>query len=321
MQKTNTHSILHEIGLLGIVPVIAIRDARHARGLGGALLGGGLACAEVTFRTSAALEAIRELTTAYPEMLVGAGTVLTTEQAADARRAGARFIVSPGLNPTVVEYCLAEGLPITPGVLTPTEVEEALGLGLQVVKFFPAEASGGLKYLKAISAPYTSLKFIPTGGIDRSNLLQYLRFPRTLACGGSWMVKADLIAEERFSEIAALTSEAVAELLGFELQRGEGPAETKREPGQIADELSREFGIRVKVAETRRAAEAAGEEGPSALRGDTIVRTRFIDRALYYLRKKGIEGKVVSGSEEADRPWAAQLEGDVAGSRVWVVQE
>ncbi|MGB5872656.1 MAG: bifunctional 4-hydroxy-2-oxoglutarate aldolase/2-dehydro-3-deoxy-phosphogluconate aldolase [Bacteroidota bacterium] len=321
MNKTDTHSILQEIGLLGIVPVIAIRDARHARGLGGALLAGGLACAEVTFRTSAALEAIRELTTAYPEMLVGAGTVLTTEQAGDAKQAGARFIVSPGLNPSVVEYCLAEGMPITPGVLTPTEVEAALGLGLQVVKFFPAEASGGLKYLKAISAPYTSLKFIPTGGIDRSNLLQYLRFPRTLACGGSWMVKADLIAEERFSDIEAITSDAVAELLGFELQRGEGPAESKREPGRIAEELSREFGMRVRVAEARREAEDAAGDGPSALRGDTIVRTHFIERALYYLLKKGIEKDGGAGLDEAGKPRAVPLNREVAGARVWLVQE
>jgi 2-dehydro-3-deoxyphosphogluconate aldolase/(4S)-4-hydroxy-2-oxoglutarate aldolase len=315
MKNNTAHPILAQIGLLGIVPVIAIGDARHARGLGGALLGGGLACAEVTFRTAAALETIRELTASYPEMLVGAGTVLTTEQAEAATGAGAMFIVSPGLNRTVVEYCLAEGVPVTPGVLTPTEVEVAIGLGLKVVKFFPAEASGGLKYLKAISAPYPSLKFIPTGGIDTSNLLQYLRFPRTLACGGSWMVKADLIAEERFSDMEALASGAVAELLGLELQKGE--SQTEKELVELADECSREFGIQVKVRDRAEAVEGV----PSTGRGDTFVRTHFVDRAVYYLQKKGIGVEAGSGTEHAGKLQSIKIDRAVAGSRVWLVQE
>jgi len=318
MKKTTSRSILEEIGLMGIVPVIAIGDARHARGLGGALLRGGLACAEVTFRTSAALEAIEELTAAYPEMLIGAGTVLTTAHAKDAQEAGAQFIVSPGLNRDVVEYCLAEGIPVTPGVLTPTEVETALGLGLRVVKFFPAEASGGLAYLKAIAAPYASLKFIPTGGVDRSNLLQYLRFSRTLACGGSWMVKANLIAEERFSDIERLTSGAVTEMLGLELQRDVGPGE--REPGELADALSGELGLQVRLAEGRQGAETGAEQVPSARRGDAVVHTHFLDRALYYLQKRGVGGEAGSEVLEEGKLIAFSLDRKVGGARVWLVQ-
>jgi 2-dehydro-3-deoxyphosphogluconate aldolase/(4S)-4-hydroxy-2-oxoglutarate aldolase len=315
MKKNSTYSVLDQIGLFGIVPVIAISDARHARGLGAALLGGGLACAEVTFRTAAALESIRELTSAYPTMLVGAGTVLTTEQAEDAVEAGARFIVSPGLNRTVVEYCVEKSVPITPGVLTPTEVEAALGLGLDVVKFFPAEASGGLKYLKAVAAPYTSLRFIPTGGIDTSNLLQYLRFPRTLACGGSWMVKADLISEKRFQEIEKLTSNAVAELLGLELQRKQG--QSGEEFAALAAECTRELGIRVSAGEPR----GKGEFVPSVPEGDICVQTHFLERAVHYIRMKGIDTETGTGAESAGSGRSIQLNRPVGGSRVWLVQE
>ena len=151
-------------------------------------------------------------------MAVGAGTVLTTDQVDRAVGAGAKFIVSPGLNPTVVEYCQKKGVPVTPGVATPSDVERALGLGLEVVKFFPAEAAGGVPFLRALGAPYKDLCFIPTGGIDEKNLLSYLRLPSVLACGGSWMVKQDLIANKQFDTIRQLTTAAVQTMLGFELR-------------------------------------------------------------------------------------------------------
>jgi len=202
------HPALQEIGRLRLVPVVAIRDSKDAGPLAGALLAGGLPCAEITFRTDAAEAAIRVLARSG-DLLVGAGTVLKVEQVEIAVGAGARFIVSPGLEPKVVRYCLDRGIPVTPGVCTPSEVSLALDLGLEVVKFFPAEAFGGLKTLKALSEPYSTMRFIPTGGIGPDNLVEYLSFPRVLACGGSWMVKSDLIAAGDFNQITRLTREAV----------------------------------------------------------------------------------------------------------------
>ncbi len=195
---------------IGIVPVVVLDDAKDAVPLGNALCEGGLPCAEVTFRTAAAYETIKAMRSSFPDMLVGAGTVLTTEQVDRALDAGASFIVSPGLNPRVVAHCLEVGVPIVPGTQTPSEMEQALEFGLEVVKFFPAEPAGGLKMIKAVAAPYTTLKFMPTGGINAQNVRDYLAYDRILACGGSWMVKKDLISAGKFDEIRAMTAEAAA---------------------------------------------------------------------------------------------------------------
>ena len=199
---------LVQIGKTGIVPVVVLNNASDAEPLAEALINGGLPCAEVTFRTEAAEDSIKLMSKKFPEMFVGAGTVLTTEQVDRAIGAGAKFIVSPGFNPKVVEYCLKNNYPITPGIMTPTELEMALGFGLDVVKFFPAENAGGLKMIKAMSAPYTMMKFMPTGGINAANVGDYLACDKILACGGSWMVKGDLIKEGNFAEIEKLTAEA-----------------------------------------------------------------------------------------------------------------
>ena len=201
---------LKEIGTIGIIPVVVLNRVDDAEPLADALVKGGLPCAEVTFRTDAAEEAIRQISKKFPDMLVGAGTVLNIEQVDRAIGAGARFIVSPGLNPKVVEYCIKKNYPVCPGIMTPTELEVALGFGLDVVKFFPAENAGGLKMIKAMSAPYTMMKFMPTGGINATNVRDYLACDKILACGGSWMVKGDLVAAGRFDEIGRLTSEASA---------------------------------------------------------------------------------------------------------------
>lgn len=201
---------LKKIGETGIVPVVVLNRVADAEALAESLIKGGLPCAEVTFRTDAAEESIRAIAKKFPEMFVGAGTVLTTEQADRAVDAGAKFIVSPGLNPKVVEHCLKKNYPITPGIMTPSELEIALGFGLDVVKFFPAENAGGLKMIKAISAPYTMMKFMPTGGINTTNVRDYLACDKILACGGSWMVKGDLINAGDFARIEELTKEAAA---------------------------------------------------------------------------------------------------------------
>lgn len=204
------NEVIEQFEKIGIIPVVVLEDAKDAKPLGQALMEGGLPCAEVTFRTGAAEESIRVMSEEFPEMLVGAGTVLTTQQVDRAVAAGAKFIVSPGINPVVVEYCVKKKIPIVPGTCTPSNIETALGFGLDVVKFFPAEAAGGLKYIKAVAAPYTGVRFMPTGGINADNVKEYLKYDRILACGGSWMVKGDLIKAGDFGKIKELTAEAAA---------------------------------------------------------------------------------------------------------------
>ncbi len=204
-----TADVIARLAQLRLVPVIILDNADDAQPLAEALLAGGLPCAEVTFRTAAALEAI-SIMAQVPGLLVGAGTVLKPEQAQAAADAGAQFIVTPGFNPRVVSYCVSHGIPITPGVSNPTIIEMAIEHGLDVVKFFPAEASGGLPYLKAIAAPYGAMRYIPTGGIEPANLRDYLAFPKVVACGGSWMVKPDLLKARDWAKITALAAEAVA---------------------------------------------------------------------------------------------------------------
>ncbi len=201
-------SIEEKFEELKVVPVVVLDDVKDAAPLAKALVEGGLPCAEVTFRTEAAAESIHIMAEAYPDMLVGAGTVLTTEQVDRAVEAGAKFIVSPGFDPEIVDYCIEKNIPVFPGCISPSEVAQAVKRGLKVVKFFPAEQSGGLAMIKAMAAPYNMLKFMPTGGINTKNLREYLAYDRILCCGGSWMVKSDLIKNGEFEKIKELTQEA-----------------------------------------------------------------------------------------------------------------
>ena len=210
MTDMETAALLARLREARIVPVIVIDDAADATPLATALVQGGLPVAEVTFRTAAAGEALRRIAGENPDLLAGAGTVLTPQQAREAREAGAKFIVSPGFGPAVVDYCLEHAIPVFPGVCTPTEVEMALAKGLTTLKFFPAEPAGGIAYLKAIAAPYGMVEFIPTGGISAANLGAYLAFKKVVACGGSWMAPADWIRTKQFERIRAETETAVA---------------------------------------------------------------------------------------------------------------
>lgn len=204
------NKILEQIQKTGIVPVVVIEDVKDAKPLAEALSGGGLCCAEVTFRTEAAKESISIMTKEFPQMLIGAGTVLTIGQVDHAVEAGAKFIVSPGINPKVVKYCVEKEIPIIPGICTPSEIEIALEYGIKVVKFFPANQAGGLKMIKAMAAPYAGIKFMPTGGIGPEDVKEYLAYERIVACGGSWMVRGDLIKSGSFDKINKLAKEAVA---------------------------------------------------------------------------------------------------------------
>lgn len=203
------HPMFEQLATVRLVPVIVINDATKAVPLAKALCDGGLPCAEVTFRTPQAADAIRAIANELPDMLLGAGTVLTTAQVDQAVAAGAKYIVAPGLNPDVVKYCQSKNIPMLPGVCTPSEVEQGLALGLDALKFFPAEAAGGVNMLKALAGPYGGVKFMPTGGITQKNLKEYLSVKSVFACGGSWMVKDELITAGDFAKITDLTREAV----------------------------------------------------------------------------------------------------------------
>jgi 2-dehydro-3-deoxyphosphogluconate aldolase/(4S)-4-hydroxy-2-oxoglutarate aldolase len=203
-------NIIERAREIGIIPVVSFPKLEDALPLAEALLEGGLPCAEITFRTAAAPEAIARIRSRFPEIFLGAGTVLTIEQAETAIGAGVEFIVSPGANPTVVDHCLSKGVTIFPGVCTPTEIEMVLSKGVDVVKFFPAEPMGGVEFLRAICAPYRNVRFIPTGGIDTKNIGQYLALPQVVACGGSWMVKPELFETGDFAKVKQLAREAVA---------------------------------------------------------------------------------------------------------------
>ena len=284
------NEVLSKIQLMGIVPVIKLDDAKDAVPLAKALCDGGLPCAEVTFRTAAAEESIRLMREAFPDMLIGAGTVLTTEQVDLAMNAGATFIVSPGLNPKVVSYCLERNIPITPGCSTPSDIEAALELGLEVVKFFPAEAAGGLAMIKAMAAPYVNVKFMPTGGINASNLTSYLDFPKIIACGGSWMVKYDLLKAGDFEKITQLTKEAVTMMLGFELSHIGINMENEKQAEQVADSFEDMFGFTKKIGNSSIFAGTGIEalkEPYLGEKGHIAIKTNYIDRAVFHLSRQG----------------------------------
>lgn len=284
--------IIKELHDYGLVPVIKITKVENAVPLAKALAAGGLNCAEITFRTACAKEAIKAITDALPDMLVGAGTVLTTEQADEAIAAGSKFIVSPGLNPKVVKHCLERGVPVLPGCATPSEVEQALELGLKAVKFFPAEAAGGLNMIKSMSAPYGQLMFMPTGGINEENMLAYLSFNKIIACGGSFMVKDSLIDAGKFDEITALTKSAVMKMLGFKLVHVGINCENKEEATKNAKLLCTLFGLEYKEGSKSTFCGADFELMHTPYygkNGHIAIATNFPDRAKAYFEKQGIE--------------------------------
>lgn len=284
------NEVLSKIQMMGIVPVIKLDDAKDAVPLAKALCDGGLPCAEVTFRTAAAEESIRLMREAFPDMLIGAGTVLTTEQVDQAVNAGATFMVSPGLNPKVVRYCIERKIPITPGCSTPSDIEAAIELGLEVVKFFPAEAAGGLAMIKAMAGPYVNMKFMPTGGVSSANLTSYLDFPKIIACGGSWMVKDELVKAGEFDKITELTREAVTKMLGFELRHIGINATNEEEASKVAGSFEKLFGFTKKNGNSSVFAGTAIEvmkENYLGKSGHIAIQTNYIDRAVFQLQQQG----------------------------------
>lgn len=318
------NEVLEKIQKIGIVPVVVLNDAKDAAPLAKALCEGGLPCAEVTFRTEAAEESIRIMTTEFPQMLVGAGTVLTTEQVDRAVGAGAKFIVSPGLNPKVVKYCIEKGVPVTPGTSNPSDVEQAIELGLDVVKFFPAEAAGGLNMIKSMAAPYTNMKFMPTGGINAKNINSYLAFPKILACGGSWMVKGDLVAAGEFDKITELTREAVMTMLGFELKHVGINCADEDEADKTAGAFASIFGFEKKTGNSSVFAGTAVEAMKSpylGAKGHIAIGTNNVERAVNYLETQGVEFNMESAKYKDGSMTAIYLKDEIGGFAVHLVQK
>lgn len=316
------NDILTRIGEFGIVPVVKIDKAEDAIPLGKALIEGDLPIAEITFRTSAAKDAIQALTEKLPELFVGAGTVLTVEQAKLAVAAGARFIVSPGFNHKVVDYCLENNIVVTPGVNNPTQIEMALEKGLKIVKFFPAEASGGLVLLKALSGPFSEIKFIPTGGIDQNNLLSYLAHRQVHACGGSWMVKPELISSGNFKEITALTREAVSLMLGFQLTHLGINEENEDSALSCAHLLSSTFNFPVKNGSSSIFAGLGFEVMKKRYLGEhghIAIATNDMVRAIAFLKRKGISVLPETAKESEGKLKAIYLEMNLSGFAIHLI--
>ena len=296
------NEVLEMIQKIGIVPVVVLDDAKDAAPLAKALCEGGLPCAEVTFRTAAAEESIRIMAKEFPDMLVGAGTVLTTEQVDRAVNAGAKFIVSPGLNPTVVKYCVDKGIPVTPGTSNPSDVEMAISLGLDVVKFFPAEQAGGINMIKAMAAPYTQMKFMPTGGINAKNINSYLAFDK----------------------IRDLTKEAVQTMLGFELAHIGINCENEEQADQTASAFDGLFGFTKKSGNSSVFAGTAVEcmKAPGlGAKGHIAVSTNSVARAKNYLEMMGYKFKEETAKFKGDKLTAIYLEDEIGGFAVHLVQK
>ena len=320
------NDMMKELYSIGLIPVIKIENPDDAVPLAKALIDGGLPAAEITFRTACAAEAIKNITEAYPEMLVGAGTVLTTEQVDAAIAAGSKFLVSPGLNPKVTAYALSKGIPMLPGCSNPSDVEAALELGLKTVKFFPAEAAGGLKMLKAMAAPYGQLTFMPTGGISADNLLDYLKFNKIIACGGSFMVKAELVKEKKWDEITALTRNAVKTMLGLEFIHMGINNENADEAMRGAKLFELMFGMPLRETSKSIFAGEAFEfmtgKGPGKC-GHIAIRTNFVDRAIAYFERMGfaIDESTITYDDKTGKPKFAYFKDEVCGFAIHLVQK
>ena len=316
---------LDKLSLAGLVPVIAINDAEDAVPLCRALAEGGLPVAEITFRTAAAEEAIRRVHEALPDVLLCAGTVLTTDQVDRAVNAGAAAIVSPGLNPVVVKHCIDKGVPVCPGTSNPSDIEAALSFGLKTVKVFPAEAIGGIKLIKSMAAPYGDMRFMPTGGINENNMLDYLSFPKILCCGGSWMVPKDAVENKDWARITELTRSAVNKMLGLEMRHvgvNSGSPEKALEDAKMFAGL---LGWEIRDGSSSAFVGTGLELMKKPFRGThghIAIATNFIARAKWHLEQRGF--RFVDESEASyknGKMMAIYLKDEIAGFAVHLLQK
>lgn len=317
--------VMKKLSDIGVVPVIKLDDAKKAEPLAEALREGGLPCAEVTFRTDACVEAIHRMREAFPDMIVGAGTVLSVEQVKEAAAAGAQFVVSPGFDPEVVGYCVDNGILVVPGCSSPSDVGQAMQYGLEAVKFFPAEAAGGLKMIRAMAGPYSGMKFFPTGGINEGNIAEYLSCENVICCGGTWMVPEEAVRGKRFDEIRSLTEGAVRRMLDFRLAHVGINSVDEKEAERTAKMFETVFGFQA-------------EENPSSIfndkyvevlkrkylgaMGHIAVETNFVERAVEYLKRRGVEFLEESAVYRPDRKLQAiYLKEEFGGFAVHLVRK
>lgn len=318
------NELLSKIHDIGIVPVIAIDDASKAVPLAKALVAGGLPAAEVTFRTAAAEDAIRAIVKEVPEMVVGAGTVLTKEQADRAIDAGVQFIVSPGFNPEVTKYVLSKNMCMLPGTATAGEMEQAMALGLEAVKFFPAEQNGGVEKLKALAGPYKTLRWMPTGGVNTGNLANYMSFNQVLACGGTWMVKKDLIENEKWDEITSICKAAVKNMLGLELRHIGINTASEAEAEKLARTLSALFDLDYKPGNSSIFAGKEFEVMKSKGKGEhghICLVTNDVDRAIYHLGRKGISFDESTRSSDEKGTKNIYIDGEFGGFAIHIMRK
>ena len=316
--------MIEKLSLAGIVPVIKVEDAADAVPLCKALSDGGLPVAEITFRSDAAEEAIKRVHAELPDVILGAGTVLTKDQVDRAVAAGATYIVSPGLNPEIVRYCQEKNVPIVPGTANPSDIEVALSLGLKTVKFFPAEPLGGLKLIKAMAAPYGGVTFLPTGGVNEQNLNEYLSFPKIVACGGSWMVPADAVAAKDWKRIEELTRSAVNKMLGLEIRHVGVNSGSVEQAHKDAEMFSKLLGWPLDEHQNATFVGAGFEVMKIPFRGThghIAVACNSIVRARAYLESQGFRFNEASLKEKNGKPVAIYLQDEIGGFAIHLLQK
>lgn len=317
--------IIERLKNIGVVPVVKLEDTSLACPLAEALLKGSIDCAEITFRAEGADKVIKDISKNYPEMLIGAGTVLSAEQADRAIEAGAKFLVAPGLNPHVIKHSINKGIPFIPGVSSASEIEQAMDLGLNFVKFFPAEQAGGLAYIKAISAPYGNINFMPTGGINENNITEYLAFEKVFACGGTWMVNSKLLESGNFDEITALCKAAVNKILGFEVGHVGINCNNEKEAFDVSNIFGNAFSFEAKTGNSSIFCSDKIEVMKSKYLGQyghLAIKTNSINRALYYLKNKGFEADESTVKTDAKGNIVAiYLKNEIGGFAIHLLQK
>ena len=316
--------VLSRLAAAGVVPVVVLDNAADAVPTAKAMVAGGIDVMEITFRTAAAADSIRAVAAEVPEMLVGAGTVLNLEQCKLAVECGAKFIVSPGYDEETVAWCVENGVAVTPGCVTPTEIMAALKHGLKVVKFFPANVYGGLNAIKALSGPFVGLKFIPTGGVNQQNLGEFVSNPSIHAVGGSWVCPKADIAAHNFDKITQLCAEARRGVMGFELAHVGINCESADESLAVCEELEKAFDFEVKTGNSSNFASTGVEVMKSMYlgkNGHLAVRTNKIETAIAELTKRGFAIDMDTAKYKGDRMVAVYLKNEIGGFAVHLLQK
>jgi len=318
------NDVLKKIGDIGLVPVVVIDDAELAAPTAKALIDGGLDIIEITMRTNHGIAAIRKVKEAYPDMLIGAGTVLSIEKAKESVDAGAEFIVSPGLNPELIEWCQNKKVAITPGVVTPTDIQQALKYNLTILKFFPAGIFGGIKGCKALYGPYRMVKFIPTGGANKENLGDYADKNYIHAIGGSWLCKTADINNKNFGKITQIVKDSIDILLGFELAHIGINTDSEEKSLATTEMFSDAFGFNLKKGNSSNFSGTGIEINKSkglGTMGHIAIKTNSIDRAVYYLEKKGYKVDWSTKKTKGQKTIAIYLEKEIGGFAVHLLQK